>query len=97
MCPIHSQTPWYKYKLSTREHQTQVYVKTEYDSSFRIKASRLWNLLPKYINSVKKLDLFKVALGRYLKGFPDTPPVPNYSAVNRNSLLDSSHEKGVHT
>ena len=63
-------------------------MKTEYENSFRIKASRHWNLLPKSINSVKKLDLFKVALGMNLKGFSDTPPVPSYTTVNINSLLD---------
>ena len=65
-------------------------MKTEYENSFRIKASRHWNLLPKSINSVKKLDLFKVAsgIGDYFKGFLDTPPVPSYTTVNRNSLLD---------
>ncbi|CAL8377732.1 unnamed protein product [Boreogadus saida] len=45
------------------------------------------------INTVTSLEAFKVALGEYLRRIPDTPPVPGYTAVNRNSLLDWSNEK----
>ncbi|CAL8363407.1 unnamed protein product [Boreogadus saida] len=49
------------------------------------------------INTVTSLEAFKVALGEYLRRIPDTPPVPGYTAVNRNSLLDWSNEKGGRT
>ena len=78
-------------------HKAQTSVKTDYDNSFRMKASRLWNLLPKQVNSADSLSLFKIALGDYLKEIPDTPPVPGYTAANRNSLLDWNNEKGGRT
>ena len=68
-------------------------VKTDY----KIKSFRQLNLLPKSINTITSLDNLKVALGKYLRSFPDTPPVPGYTAVNRNSLLDWSNEKGGRT
>ena len=62
-----------------------------------IKASKLWNILPKQINTITSLDVFKAALGDYLRKVPDTPPVPGYTAVNRNSILDWRNEKGGRT
>ena len=77
--------------------KVQVSVRTDYDNSFKIKAAKLWNLLPKSVNTVSHLDQFKVALGKFLKEFPDTPPVPGYTSANRNSLLDWKNEKGGRT
>ena len=77
--------------------KAQVSVKTDYENSFTIKAARLWNLLPKSINKITSLDQFKAALGDYLRQIPDTPPVPGYTAANRNSLLDWSNERGGRT
>ena len=59
-----------------------------YESSFAIHAAKLWNILPKEVNSVKKLECFKTKLGRYLEGFPDTPPTTGYTPANANSLLE---------
>ena len=70
-------------------NKAQISVRTDYENSFKMNASRLWNLLPKSINTVTSLEAFKVSLGEYLRRIPDTPPVPGYTAVNRNSLLDS--------
>ncbi|CAL8335506.1 unnamed protein product [Boreogadus saida] len=78
-------------------NKAQISVRTDYENSFKMNASRLWNLLPKSINIVTSLEAFKVALGEYLRRIPDTPPVPGYTAVNRNSLLDWSNEKGGRT
>ncbi len=75
-------------------HKVQISVRTDYENSFRIKASRLWNLLPKHVNTADSLDAFKSVIGDYLKKIPDTPPVPGYAAANRNSLLDWKSEKG---
>ena len=86
-----------KVKLPPVNNKAQCSVKTDYENSFRIKASRLWNLLPKHVNTVKSLDAFKNVLGDYLKKIPDTPPVPGYTAANRNSLLDWSNERGGRT
>ena len=78
-------------------NKAQISVRTDYENSFKMNASRLWNLLPKSINTVTSLEAFKVALGEYLRKIPDTPPVPGYTTVNRNSLLDWSNEKGGRT
>ena len=59
-----------------------------YESSFAVHAAKLWNILPKEVNSVNKLECFKTKLGRYLEGFPDTPPTTGYTPANANSLLD---------
>ena len=69
-------------------NKAQASVRTDYENSFKIKAARLWNLLPRNVNTQATLDTFKAALGDYLKKIPDTPPVPGYTAANRNSLLD---------
>ncbi len=86
-----------KVTLPPVNNKAQSSVKTDYENSFRIKASRLWNLLPKHVNTVNSLDAFKSVLGDYLNKIPDTPPVLGYVAANRNSLLDWSNEKGGRT
>jgi hypothetical protein len=86
-----------KATLPPVNHKAQSAVKTDYENSFRIKSSRLWNILPKHINTVTTLDAFKSVLGDYLRKVPDTPPAPGYTAANRNSLLDWSNERGGRT
>lgn len=94
-----------KIRLPPLNNKAQTSVKTDYENSFKIKASRLRNLLPKSINAIKILDLFKEALWMFLNGFLDgflnrfldIPPVPGYTTVNRNSLLDRRNEKGGRT
>ena len=78
-------------------NKVQVSVRTDYDNSFKIKAAKLWNLLPKTDNTATSLDQCKAALGKFLKEIPDTPPVPGYTSANRNSLLDWKNEKGGRT
>ena len=67
---------------------------THYENSFGVKAARLWNLLPRHINEQETLDGLKMALGVFLKEFPDTPPTTGYTTVNSNSLLDWSAAGG---
>ena len=69
-------------------HQAQRSYSTVYDNSFGIKAARLWNLLPKKVNSLTSLDPFKIALSEFMGQYPDRPPVPGYTPPNSNSLLD---------
>ena len=83
-----------KITLPPVNNKAQFSVKTDYENSFKIKASRLWNTLPKAINTVTCLEAFKVVLGEYLRKIPDTPPIPGHTAINRNSLLDWSNERG---
>ena len=75
-------------------YKDQRSVSTAYDNSFGVKSARLWNLLPKKVNSVTELEAFKVSLGDFLVQFPDKPPVPGYTPPNSNSLLDWNCERG---
>ena len=71
-------------------------VATHYENSFGVCATKLWNLLPAHVNSQPALEPFKVALGTFLKGFPDTPPVDGYApGVCNNSLLEWSLQKDL--
>jgi hypothetical protein len=83
--------------LPPMNNKVQVSVRTDYDNSFKVKAGKLWNLLPNTVNTVTSLDQFKAALGKFLRKVPDTPPVPGYTSANRNSLLDWKNEKGGRT
>ena len=85
-----------KITLPPLNTKVQASVRTDYENSFKINASRLWNLLPQEVNTVTTLDPFKVALGKFLEQIPDTPPVPGYTSANRNSLLNWSAERKTH-
>ena len=61
---------------------------TKYFHSFTVRAARLWNTLPKEVNTAVTLDTFKVLLGRWLDHFPDNPPVKGYSTRNSNSIMN---------
>ena len=67
--------------------KAQLSVRIDYDSSFGVKAAQLWNILPHDVSQLISLESFKIGFGRFLEQFPDTPPVPGYTAVNNNSLL----------
>ena len=69
-------------------------VRTLCENSFSVKAARLWNLLPKTINTIEDLDVFKAALGDYLGKVPDQPPTPGYVTTCSNSLLDWNIQSG---
>ena len=58
---------------------------TLYDSSFHIIGGKMWNLLPPEIKDKTSLPSFKNSLSKYLKQFPDQPPVPGIPS--ENSLL----------
>ena len=84
---VRATVPSYNYKA-------QKSMSTAYDNSFGVKATRLWNILPKDVNSQTTLDAFKIALGGFLKQFPDRPPATGYTPPNSNSLLDWSAAGG---
>ena len=69
-------------------------VQSLYEHSFSIKAAKLWNILPKSLNTIKELTSFKAALGLFLEKVPDKPPTPGYTAECSNSILDWSHQSG---
>ena len=86
-----------KVKIPKFSHKAQASISSCYDHSFAIRGARLWNLLPKTVNTETTLEKFKVALGSFLGHFPDTPPVAGYTTANTNSLLDYGRESGVRT
>ena len=67
--------------------KAQLSVRSDYDSSFGVRAAQLWNILPANISQLETLESFKIGLGKFLEQFPDMPPVPGYSTANNNSLL----------
>ena len=67
--------------------KAQLSVRSDYDSSFGVRAAQLWNILPAHVSQLNSIERFKIGLGRFLEQFPDMPPVPGYTTVNNNSLL----------
>ena len=63
-------------------------INTSYDYFFKVRATQLWNCLPKTINNQSSLESFKSKLDIFLMNFPDRPPVTGYSTANGNSLVD---------
>ena len=62
--------------------------KTIFDASFAVNGPKLWNILPKSVNSAVTLDSLKVHLGAFLESVPDCPPTSGYTAANANSMLN---------
>ena len=57
-------------------------VKTQYDSSFAYIGPKLWNILPKSINSIGQFHKFKGELTKFVLSIPDKPPVCGYARTN---------------
>ena len=75
--------------------KAQISVRSDYDSSFGVRAAQLWNIFPSDVSQLNSLESFKIGFGRFLEQFPDTPPVPGYTAVNNNSLLSRTETRNV--
>ena len=62
-----------------------------YDRGFDInlgeKATKLWDLLPREVNQEPTLSSFKLALGDFLKQFPDNPLTKGYVTSNNSPCL----------
>ena len=82
-------------KIPKFNYKAQTTISTSYDDSFGVKGARLWNILPKHVNTQASLESFKVSLGEFLLKFPDRPPVMGYTPPNSNSLLDWNAVGGV--
>ena len=54
--------------VPTYNHKAQKSVSSAYDNSYGVKATQLWNTLPKHVNTLPSLDSFKVALGEFMLG-----------------------------
>ena len=67
--------------------RAQMLCSTAYDYSFGVKAAKLWNILPKRVNTDSTLESFKISPYEFMLYFPDKPP-------NSNSLLDRNAKRG---
>ena len=63
-------------------------INSSYDNFFKVKGAKLWNVLPKTVNSANSLHVFKEKLDSFLRDITDSPPVTGYTPANNNSLLD---------
>ena len=75
-----------KANVPSFKNTAQRSISTAYENSFAVNGARLWNTLPKEVNTQTSLNGLKSALGVFLKQFPDNPPVPGYTPPNDNSL-----------
>ena len=83
-----------KVKLPALNLKAQKSVITMYDNSFGVHAAKLWNILPRTVNTQTVLSTFKSELGTFLDRFPDLPPTDNYPSTNNNSLLEWTQQRG---
>ena len=77
-----------KVKLPSINRAALQSAQTLYEHSFAVNAAKLWNIIPKEVSELVKLDPFKRKLGAFLDAFPDTPPSTGYVTANNNSLLE---------
>ena len=63
------------------------------ENSFGVMAAKLWNISPAEINY--KIS-FKIALAKFLKDFPETPPTDGYTSMTNNTLLEWNLQKDHH-
>ena len=84
----HHQRLGIKAEVPPLQTGAQKSISTKYFNSFGVRATRLWNTLPKEVNTAETLESFKVSLGRWLDRYPDTPPVKGYRTQNGNSILE---------
>ena len=86
--------------ILTSTSSTSIYLKASaaarstYDHSFAVRAGRLWNVLPRIVNTQKTLASFKISLGNFLDILPDKPPTSGFSAENSNSIIDWCSQGG---
>ena len=73
------------------------YISTVKFNSFTSNGPALFNIIPPKIKEAKSLSAFKSKLQKFINSFPDTPPIPNYTGQNHNSLLDWVKSSNVDT
>ena len=68
--------------------------KTLYDASFAVQGAKLWNALPKNVNTQDNLDTLKVHLAEFLGRISDQPPTIGYRTSNHNSIVNWLNQPG---
>ncbi|KAL5246868.1 hypothetical protein ACHWQZ_G018912 [Mnemiopsis leidyi] len=69
---------------------SQLSVRSDYDSTFRVRAAQLFNILPPELRANTSLDGFKAGLGRFMEQCPDTPPIPDNLITHLRHLRHSN-------
>ena len=80
-------------KIPSIQRDSKLKYITQYDASFPVRASKLWNRIPANLTTKSSMESFKSALTRYLQSFPDHPPIQGLSS--KNSLLDLNSNRRV--
>jgi len=85
-------------KIPSIVKKAPCYVKSLKESSFSVRAPKLFNLLPKQIRGINgcTVEIFKQHLDNFLCGIRDEPRISGYSAFCRgssNSLMDMIKSK----
>ena len=80
-------------KIPSIQRDSKLKYITQYDASFPVRASKLWNRIPANLTTKSSMESFKSGLTRYLQSFPDHPPIQGLSS--KNSLLDLNSNQRV--
>ena len=75
---------WYKGNSPIHQQQGSAIRGNTLRNSFGVMAAKLWNISPAEINY--KIS-FKIALAKFLKDFPETPPTDGYTSITNSTLL----------
>ena len=74
-----------------------MYAQTLHERSFRVRATKLWNTVPKEIKMAPNLERLKILIGKFLQNIPDEPPVPGYPRSWSNSIIHWHSQPGGQT
>ena len=64
-----------------------------HSTSFACVGPKLWNLLPKHLNTSTSLNILKSNLAKFINKFPDEPPTKGYISRCNNSLVAWAQRK----
>ena len=64
------------------------YLLSAFEQSFSIRGAKLWNILPTDLKFETSKNCFISKLDKWLKLFPDEPPIQGHYHRSKNSLLD---------
>ena len=66
-----------------------------YEDSFAVNGARLWNILPKTVNTQTTLDGLKRALGIFIDQYPDYPPYRATPLLTTTPSSRGDHHEGL--
>ena len=87
---LYNQRLGWKVKLPKLHEWLKQSAQTPYVASFDVFGAKLWNSLPKDVNTQTTLENLKIHLGRLLSTILGSPPFTGYKTTNSYSILDWS-------